>query len=302
MRKIVLVGASAAVLLAGIGPGLAQEATTSGERNGIHVLVRKNFADLWLFDDPTAPNMAEGAEFSFVRDAIADDDTWSVQGMVAVPYTFGGDRYGPVLGASIAPYIELNRQTHTGGGDETNVLTGGASGEIGFDSFGGANFFRVRLGATRDAVADTTAMNVVGEWLPVYDSICVGYPCAVPGLPIIFRFSPEMVVNYSNAFDSKEALPFSGKSESLLVGPEFTLVFKAFGAQIPFLNNLSGKITYRWNQEVYSGDAYDYFSASTTYNLDPDGHLGLTLGYERGRQPLTTERIDQVTLALTGKL
>jgi len=28
----------------------------------------------------------------------------------------------------------------------------------------------------------------------------------------------------------------------------------------------------------------------------------VTLGYERGRQPLTTERIDQVTLALTGKL
>ena len=155
---------------------------------------------------------------------------------------------------------------------------------------------------TRDDVADTTAVNVVGEWLPVYDTVCVGYPCSFPGVPIIFRFNPELVANYSGAFDSSEALPFSGKDNSLLIGPQLTLVFQAFGSPIPLLNNLSGKVTYAWNQEVYSGHDYEYFSASATYNLDPGGHLGLTLGYENGTNGLTAEKVDQVMLSLTGKL
>ncbi len=301
MRRNIAIGISVALLM-GTGATLAQEAPPPEKKDGVHVLIRRNFADLWLFDDPTAPSMAQGAGFSYLHDTIADDDTWSVQGMVAVPFTFGGDSYGPVVGASVAPYVQLDWRNHTGDAADTEVITGGLSGEIGFGSPGGANFFRTRLGVTRDEIADTTAMNVVGEWLPVYDGVCVGFPCSIPGMPIIFRFDPELVVNYSDAFDSGEDLAFSGRSNSLLIGPELSLVFKAFGAPIPLLNNLSGKVTYSWNQEVYSGHDYDYFSASTTYNLDPTGHIGLTLEYANGTNGLTAQKVDQVMLSLTGKL
>ena len=122
------------------GAALAEDGKPAPESDGIHVLVRKNFADLWLFDDPTAPSMAEGAAFSYVHDGVADDDTWAVQGMIAVPLTFGGDSYGPIVGASVAPYIQLDRQNHTGDGVDINVITGGLSGEIGFQFAGRRQF------------------------------------------------------------------------------------------------------------------------------------------------------------------
>lgn len=79
-------------------------------------------------------------------------------------------------------------------------------------------------------------------------------------------------------------------------------MLKAFGAPIPLLNKLSGSVTYSWARELYSGSDYDWLAARLTYNLDKEGYLGVSVGYENGNRAKTAEEVDQFTIALTGKL
>jgi hypothetical protein len=271
-------------------------------------LVRDSFSDIWLFDKPTAVSSAKGATVSWSRDNIAHDATWSMHGMAAAAVSIPGDYAKPgrisILGASLAAYVQVDREIHSNlTKKNADTIVGGGTSEIGIDTLGGSQYFRLSGAAVTDRIADQTSVTTMFEWLPVYGGdYCIGSPCSVPGLPIIYRFQPELKVQYDRTTDAGALLAFSGRKQSLRIGPEFTLLFKPFGPQVGFLSQFHGQVTYHPWIEVYSNTRQSWLDASLTYNIDPKGHLGITGSYTRGYTETTGVLTDLYKIALTGKL
>jgi hypothetical protein len=71
---------------------------------------------------------------------------------------------------------------------------------------------------------------------------------------------------------------------------------------IGFLASLHGQTTVSWLTSSFDGRSYGYFNSSLTYNLDPQGYIGLSASYTNGRSEETGRRQDLWKLSLTGKL
>jgi hypothetical protein len=223
---------------------------------------------------------------------------------VAIPGDFATPGRIGVLGTSLAAYVQVDRDIHSKlVKKNSDTIAGGGTGEIGIDAFGGSQYFRLSAAALTDRIADQTSVATMFEWLPVYGGdFCVGSPCNGPGLPIIYRFQPELKVQYDRTTDAGALLAFSGRKESLRIGPEFTLLFKPFGPQVGFWTQLHGQITYHPWIEIYSNTRQSWLDASLTYNIDPAGHLGITGSYRRGYTETTGVLTDLYKISLTGKL
>jgi hypothetical protein len=270
-------------------------------------LIRQDFADVWLFDNPTAVSSAKGATISWASDNIAKDATWSIHGMGAVAMSFPGgyaDRGYSTLGASFIGYVQVDREIHSNQVKKNvDTIAGGIAGEVGFDTGPGSQYFRLSAGAVNDRLAQQTAVSAMLEWLPVYGGdYCIGSPCPVRGLPVIYRFQPELKVQYARTTDDGALIAFSERKESLRIGPEFTFLFKPFGSEVAFFSRLHGQVTYHPWYEVLSGKNQYWVDTSLTYNIDDKGHLGLTGSYSRGYTELTGVLTDLFKVSLTGKL
>ena len=68
------------------------------------------------------------------------------------------------------------------------------------------------------------------------------------------------------------------------------------------LRRFSGNLTYHWWTELYTGRTGSWFNTSLTYNLDEEGHLGLTASYKRGSDEATGAAFDLYKLTLSAKL
>lgn len=275
--------------------------------SGFHsvFLLRKDFTDIFLFDRPTPASQAKGATVSFQHDAITHDDVFSIHGMVAVPVNFGGQyaddgRFGSVIGFNVAPYAEFDLDDHSNDKSARTITVGG-TGEIGFDMGDWSSYFRGTLGIVNDQVDSYTDIASSAEWIPVSLPLCIDFPCNFPGTPLIYRFQPSLLMQYDHASSGDN--PFSDSSQnSVRLGPSFALMVKPLGPGDTFWNRIVAHASYHIDQELYSGATYDWLDAALTYNLTPNGNLGLTGSYERGEDEKTARKMDKFTVSLSGKL
>jgi hypothetical protein len=282
-------------------------------------LIRKSFADIFLFDCPTKAAQAEGAELSVLSDNLTRNTTWSASGMAALVYQHYGTWEG-MLGFSMAPYVQVDEQRNSKlkfRSKDTDVVTAGLSAEIGFDAGAWSHYTRLRASSTSDQVKGTSSGTLTAEWIPVACSyntglpIDIGCPNTLPGTIFLYRFSPELVVQYDGTFGSNDVLAFSNRQTALRIGPQFNLILQPLpkilersgltGPIFTFLSNLSAHLTYHIYREVYSDRNFSYLETALVYNIDPAGHAGIKASYTKGRQEQTGDKIDQFKLALTVK-
>ncbi len=125
----------------------------------------------------------------------------------------------------------------------------------------------------------------MGEYIPAFAGLWDnrGYF----GASINAQFDPEIKIQYASITDLKKPLLFSGKAESLRIGPELTLLAQPYsGGTNDLLDRLGLKVTYHpWYDTFASprrlGSLY-WWSNSLTYRLDADGNFGVALSYDRG--------------------
>lgn len=287
-------------------------------------LLRQNFSDIHLFDKPTAAADAKGAAFSWSDDRVADDQVWSVSGMIALAYSVPG-RFstGPgdvaLMGLSFVPYAQLNRDSHSNVAKKNiDTQTAGMSLEAGFDAdTAGRHYLRFSASNVNDRIKDANYFHSEAEWIPVYQfsqNYCVGESCGLiplsilgAGPQIIYKLSPELKSQYDLALDDSKPVFFSNERDSLRIGPEVTLLMKLFGPDLAILNGLFdlsqflAKATYHWDYETFSGREYSWIDTSLTYNIGKDGHLGLTASYQQGNDELSGQKTNATKLSLTGK-
>ncbi len=239
--------------------GLAQDSVpTRGDCDSsqtVTFLLRQNFSDIQLFDCASKVATAKGAEFSWSNDRVARDEAWTVNGMAAVAVSVRGDlsentgRIG-FMGATLAPYVQLNRETHSANTQKnTDTTIYGVSLEVGLDASAlGRHYLRTSLSGVDDQIKNTNFFHAKFEWIPANKAICVGTACGVfaseqlsasPGMPqLMYRFSPEFKIQYDNALESSKPILFSGKDQSMRIGPEInflTWFFYKEGGPIPDL-------------------------------------------------------------------
>jgi hypothetical protein len=83
-----------------------------------------------------------------------------------------------------------------------------------------------------------------------------------------------------------------------VIGDALPEALKGYG----FLSSLHGQTTVSWLTSSFDGRSYGYFNSSLTFNLDPEGYVGLSGSYTRGRSEDTGRNQDIWKLSLTGKL
>jgi hypothetical protein len=69
-----------------------------------------------------------------------------------------------------------------------------------------------------------------------------------------------------------------------------------------FFQRSSVNLSYEYLYDTLSQRTFNYFTSAYTFNLDPDGNIGLTLSYRHGDLPTTAQNIDQYMAALSVKL
>ncbi|MDI1344343.1 MAG: hypothetical protein PSV22_09635 [Pseudolabrys sp.] len=283
----------------------------------VYPLVRRDFNDVWLFDQRKGVGDiedAEGASFSVASDRIANNTTWNVNAMGAVVFQVLHDRYPKgqelnFIGLSLAPFVTINRTRNSNPNAVTNNVDEvkyGGSAEFGLDIAGTAQYFRVQGAALEDRIASTTSSSANFEWIPVIDGL-INSPIETSNsvIPVSFVFGPEYRLRYDNVV----ANDLTGAKEKVWrSGPQGILRYKVIGTALPdtlkdiaFLKSLHGQTTFGWLSSAGTGQYFSYFSSSLTYNLDPDGHLGLTGSYTNGRSEDTGRRIDLWKAGLTAK-
>jgi hypothetical protein len=279
-------------------------------------MLRNSFTDVWLFDKRKGVSDiedAEGAQLSFADDRVALNRAWNANAMGAVVFQYLHDRYPKdgsfnFIGLSIAPYVQVERLTNSNPKAAVNnvdQITFGGSAEIGFDWGPGANYFRIRGAGVEDRVAGASSGSAIAEWIPVVDGI-LNSPFEFGGVPVSFLFNPELKARY----DEIVVNDITGAKQYLFrVGAQATFKYRAIADALPeslkgigFLTSLHGATTVSWLTSSFDGRSYGYFKSSLTYNIDPEGYVGLSGSYTKGRSEDTGRRQDIWTLGLTAKL
>lgn len=283
----------------------------------IYPLVRRDFNDVWLFDQRKGVSDvedAEGADFSVTSDRVASNTTWSVNAMGAVVFQVLHDRYPKgqelnFIGISLAPFVTINRVRNSNPNAATNNIDEikyGGSAEFGFDLAGTAQYFRASGAAAEDRIAATTSSAAKFEWFPVIDG-WINSPIETSngGIPISFVFGPEYRLRYDNVIVNDAT---GVKEKVWRSGPQAILRYKVIGTALPdtlkdiaFLKSLHGQTTFGWLSSANTGQYFSYFNTSLTYNIDPEGHLGLTGSYTKGRSEDSGRQIDLWKAGLTAK-
>lgn len=269
------------------------------------VLLRDSFSDVSIFAASNAGS-AKGASISFSRDQVKGDSDWTIKGVVFAPFSISASD-GTWLGLAIAPYLGANIDKHSATKtSNTESYDYGLSAEFGAAAGDLDNYVRVSLGGVDDRIAKQTDVTLKGEYLPVVrndsgDGLCIGTPCGLAGLPLIYALQPDLVVEYDQATGAQHVSAFSGRRDALLIAPEATLNLHPFGPGMRSLSRLHLQVTYRWSDEIYSGRKFTWLDAALGYNLDAAGHLALSASADRGDDEDTALFTKTYRISLTAK-
>jgi hypothetical protein len=271
--------------------------------------LRKDMPDISLFSRMKPAKNATGAEISYAHNRIAKNDIWAVHGIAGFAYQIFGDysrdeSRPSLLAAYVAPYVLVDKTFNTAvaqRSNNTDTVTAGLKVEAGVDNLlGGQQYFRIGGAGVFDRLDDTTAVSVTAEWIPVYDRL-IHHPETLLNL-LVYRFDPVLMVQFDSTTDQTKPLLFSGRNQSLRIGPQLSLFVQALPRTVPILANFHANLTYHWAYETYSGRKLHWFESALSYNLDPAGHVGLNLTYRKGNDEATGKQVDIAKLTLSGKI
>jgi hypothetical protein len=268
--------------------------------------LRRDMPDISLFSGIKSADKAKGAEISYARDEVSHDTIWAVNGIAGVALQLYGAEpptaaEPTLIAVFAAPYVSMNRTSNSSPkfkNKDVDTATYGVKVETGYANLaGGSQFFRIGGAGVEDGIRDATAVSILAEWLPVYPI----FEQIIPGTLLRYTFQPDLKLQYDRTTDAKKPLLFSMDAEALRIGPQFSLALQAVPHANWFLSKFVVNVTYHPAYELYSGRSLSWFDASITYNLDPNGHFGITTSYSKGDSEDTGKATDIAKIALTGK-
>jgi hypothetical protein len=128
---------------------------------------------------------------------------------------------------------------------------------------------------------------------------------------VYFQFDPTLDVQYASAMEHSQPLQFSGKDQSMRIGPELTFLLSPFGtpknSSSP-LSNISITETFHPWYEAYTDRGSYWWSNAITYTFPTpqDDKIqyvktAVAFTYNRGLDENSGTMTNQYIVSLTGK-
>ena len=287
-------------------------------------LLRNSWSDLgWLggaclasvSNSGVSASGSKGATLSYEDDYANNNKIWTVQGMAAgvlsycpnVGYT--SDYSGPI-GGSLALYGQLNTTYDSNAQlakkNNNDTRTAGVAGELAYSYDGNLNVFRVAPNVVFNNINNTTAGAVMFQYAPAWIQIpYIWAGTRIFGGAANFQFDPVFDVQYTSAMEHSKPLPFSGKDQSLRLGPELTFILTPLGSKSSLGNSILSNIgfseTFHPWYEAYNGRASSYWwDNSIFYNVTDN--IAVKFSYDRGLDQNSGVMTNQYILSLAGKI
>jgi hypothetical protein len=281
-------------------------------------LLRNSWADLGVLGacigGGVSVDKAKGATASFTQDYVASNRIWAAQGMGAAvlsdcdlslrPKPGGGD--SGFLEKSVAIYAQVNSSYNSNAkltSKNTDTRTAGLAGEIAYLHAGDYEVFRLTPNVVQDAIKSTSAVAVMGQYLPVWVSRPgIWHTTYTFGGNVSYQFDPTFDVQYASTTNRAKPILYSGRDQSLRVGPELTLIVTPFALGNEFWSRIGITETFHPWYEAYSSNTSYWWSNSLTYNLTSDGNFAIGISYNRGLDENSGAVTNQYVVSLNGKL
>jgi hypothetical protein len=284
--------------------------------------IRQSMDDLKSFEQPSTVSSAKGALFSWTDDRVQNNETWVAQGLAAVRYDA---QFAPVKGqpywsdALVGGYVAIDHQVNSNPANAKNNID-----NLTFDGraeFVMSNLWDASHSVGMDAQVVTDSEGVAKNWAVTADYTPHGFfPVVGQGTflswlddPIdlgysVLTFTPQLNGEYRGSInnntdplfiDHAEILRF-GSTLLLTVGPN---VLRKDDPTVPvFFQRSSLNLSYEYLYDTLSQRQFNYFTGAYTFNIDPNGNLGVTLSYRHGDIPATAQTVDQYLISLSAKL
>jgi hypothetical protein len=278
---------------------------------GLHFLLRDSWTDVGVLGCPTKVDKATGASISYSDDYVAQNRIWAAKGMAAIYYSDynlinPGFSPGQWFDKSFGFYVEDNSNFNSSSklaSKNSDTRTAGFSGELGYASGNDYQYFRVTPNVVWDAIKNTNAVAVMGEYIPALSSLGFWTVFHEFGDSLNWQFDPDIKLQYASTTDPKNPLQFSGKSQSLRIGPELTFLVQPFaGGTNDFLDRIGVNTTFHPWYETYTGRGSYWWTTALNYRLDDQGNFGLKFSYNRGLDENSGMMTDQYLASLSGKI
>lgn len=293
--------------------------TENCEREGWCFTLRKNWKDMRFLSSPSPRKQAQGAEVSYSNDRASQNRIWAIDGTVAVSriwHTRDAPAYRPYRHA-LGAYFTMNRvanSSDTQSSANVNKIAYGLAAEFGYRSVPDgpiplpASYVRFRAGGIENYLKHTSSSNLVLEWMPITSlfGVWTYAPTQIGTLPIGFRFDPSFIAQHNAVAGKGQSLDFNDQTKAFQVGGQLALTLFPYLSpeddENDPLNRWNANFSYRWTRETYSNRSLTWLSTGVTYNLDPNGYLGLGFSYDRGEDVDTGTFTNLYKISLTGKI
>jgi len=254
---------------------------------------------------------AKGASVSFTRDYANNNKIWQAQAMAAVGYTecthrrISSNGDNGFIEKTIAVYAQTNSDYNSNATlakkNNVDTRTAGLSGEVAYlHSDGDIDVLRVTPNVTFNNLTNTTDAAVMVQYVPYWISMPgVWTQVGLPGNLWNFQFDPTLDFQYANAMEHSKPLMFSGKDQSLRIGPELTFIISPVGIKGNFLSNIGLSETFHPWYEIYNGHGSYWWDNSIFYNITDN--ISVKLSYDRGLDENSGTMTNQYILSLAGK-
>lgn len=288
----------------------ATEATAHPDQQskcaGFQILLRQDWKDFDLLKCPGAAEDATGAQVSYTNDIASGNHVWAIDGTAAVVFNslMTPDLWWQPTYLNFGAYGTLDRSFNSATkftASDVDKVGYGAFLQVGYLSDYLQSFVRLRGNVAENRIKNTTAANVIAEYIPVYDPLYIHYPIGPIFGPYALRFDPSLFVQYSEVTGTGQILPVNDRTEALRIGMQATLRLLPYLAAGP-LARVRAAVTYRWATETYTGRNLSWLQSEMTYNLDPEGHIAVGITYKRGDDEDTGAFTNVYKAGLTGKL
>jgi hypothetical protein len=310
------------VTKAGTQPGAspAGNGATSSNTTTVSFLLRNDWSDLGVLGaclgGGVSVDKAKGASLSFTKDYVANNKIWAAQAMAAAVFSDCDRSLHPLPGGgdsgffekSVAVYAQVNSNYNSNStlvSKNSDTRTAGLSGELAYLHSGDYEVVRLTPNVVQDAIKGTTAVAVMGQYLPLWVSRPgIWHTTYIFDGNVSYQFDPTLDLQYASTTDRKKPLQFSGKDQSFRIGPELTLIVMPFAGGGDLLSRIGLHETFHpWYEAYSSNTSTQYWWANAiTYNLTADGNFAVGFSYNRGRDENSGTLTNQYIISLNGKM
>jgi type II secretory pathway component PulJ len=275
-------------------------------------ILRDSYADIHgalSTDCPPSLKGVKGAQFSWARNGISDNDQWLAKGVAGARFMWlgtGVDSVQPYINLiAISPIVRFQRVLNSNPklqGNNIDILSPGISSEMLVNQLLDPQlqlYFRARANVNGDFEGKAHSWSGAFEVQPIYDPLRIG-----TNIPIgysYWTFSPLVRAQYFGRMGGAADPLFLNSNRVLRAGPALSLDIVAFdGDPVPsWLRNITFNLTYTQYQELLRQRSYGHLNTTLTYNVTDN--FGLSLSYERGKIDETGQNVDLTMLALSVK-